>query len=249
MRCLPPASPQCADIDSLGCVPVPISRHISQMAASALLPVRLVNKNGEGRRSPMDAPAPAPPSAAPGRGATDAALLAADGGLDAPWARGLGDLQPTGASRRCASRSVARVPCAACRVPRVVGPSGDLSCVRVWSLSLVSCWQTTHRSRTGRWGRHSTTCPSSGSVPSPPIHHVCHTRVQGNLTLSTARLTPSVMCVSVAPAAWTGRGRGETSSTSTQPTGSSPLPPLLLCHRRTTARCSHTPPMRVFVCV
>ena len=71
----------------------------TQMAASALLPVRLVNKNGEGKRSPMDAPAPAPPSAAPGRGATDAALLAADGGLDAPWARGLGDLQPTGASR------------------------------------------------------------------------------------------------------------------------------------------------------
>ena len=80
-----------------------------------MLPVRLVNKNGEGKLSPMDDDAPAPPSAAPGRGATDAALLAADGGLDAPWARGLGDLQPTGASRRCASRSVARVPCAACR--------------------------------------------------------------------------------------------------------------------------------------
>ena len=70
----------------------------AQMGASALLPVRLVNKNGEGKLSPMDDDAPAPPSAAPGRGATDAALLAADGGLCAPWARGLGDLMPTGAA-------------------------------------------------------------------------------------------------------------------------------------------------------
>jgi hypothetical protein len=74
------------------------------MDASALLPVRLVNKNGEGKLSPMDDDAPAPPSAAPGRGATDAALLAADGGLGAPWARGLGDLMPAGAACRAGPR-------------------------------------------------------------------------------------------------------------------------------------------------